>query len=276
VARARLRVMDEPPKTRSGAGACIALTLLSAAIIVIVPLVASDSARYAARVASATLDATLHVDLDVAEPAIVDETRARVAARLRRAGLLARVEVRGPRLVIACQARDVAEVERAVTRVGDMRYALLVGDELSAVDREVEIRRVEALKRWGPLPDDAPYDVIDLQGLEVLVEPAGGGPGAVEEAYRTLDAYGRPALGIELTVAAGNRFRALTRRAVGRCLALIVNGVARSAPVIRAEIGRRMVIEGGDEGWGEAELDEIILLLSEPLPARVTAVTRAR
>ncbi len=64
------------------------------------------------------------------------------------------------------------------------------------------------------------------------------------ESYTTQDQTGLPAVGFEFNDIGAGYFMELTRNNIGQALAIILDGKAYSAPVIRSQIGSRGVIEG--------------------------------
>lgn len=231
---------------------------------------AGPALLYEVRSGNATLDATLELEVPGADAAGVEATRSAIRARLRRKGILSRVEVVGARVRVSVPAADLAEARPLALRQAGLRFMRLVTPpELSALEIQSHIERLLEARARGASLDGERYAVVTWrdQGTPALVEQPGlGGPGTFQDVRPSVDERGKRALGFRLTAEAGRAFASLTRASIGQRLAIVLDGEIRSAPEIRAEIGRSGIVDGGPDGWSEAELDQLILLLDDALP----------
>lgn len=95
----------------------------------------------------------------------------------------------------------------------------------------------------------------------------------VKRATAAIDPYtNEPVVSIELTPTGASAFAALTESAIGRRLAVVLNGHVISAPVIRERIeGGRLQVSGA---FTRDEADDVVAALNSPLlpaPLRVVA-----
>lgn len=190
-------------------------------------------------------------------------------------------------VVVQIPDASETEVERLraqIEKAGKLEFMLLVTG-LGQAEVEANIRRVMELKARGQFKPNERYDVAywttDARGGEDVGAPAllerstpAGKPMYVdgdklENASRTLDDKGRPCVGFEWNAEGRKLFYELTSQNVGRRLAVVLDGQIRSAPEIRAAIGKRGVIDGGDKGWNDAELTSLVITLKAgALPAK--------
>ena len=196
--------------------------------------------------------------------------------RLRRAGILSRL---GPgsdpaELDVHLRGPDVEAARTLLLRSGRLRFMLVVGDSLSAERRQEERARISEAKAAGTYdPDLAPYDLLPAAWAEelLLVERTPMASDDFDEFHASFDGTGRGWLAFTLSPAGGEQLRALTSPNVGRMLAVVFEDRIRTAPVIRAPITRKGVIEGGPNGWDEQELDALVDLLNAgELPCALT------
>ncbi|MCX7702704.1 MAG: hypothetical protein N2234_01180, partial [Planctomycetota bacterium] len=80
----------------------------------------------------------------------------------------------------------------------------------------------------------------------------------LSSAYPTTDQYGRPAVGFSFNAVGARQFYELTSKNQGRHLAVVLDGVVYSAPVIRAAISKHGIIEGD---FSREEVDNLVSTL---------------
>ncbi|MBI3725361.1 protein translocase subunit SecD, partial [bacterium] len=79
----------------------------------------------------------------------------------------------------------------------------------------------------------------------------------------------RPAVGFDWNSTGKTKFYEMTSNNVGRQMAIVLDGVAQSAPVIKSAIGESGIIEGGASGFSEDEVKRLIVILKAgALPAK--------
>ena len=177
---------------------------------------------------------------------------------------------------------EVQKIRGQIERAGKLEFKL-VNANLTGVEREGAIQSVVEAKRRGEWSETSVYDVAtyhpDAQGgrpgYELLDNATPNGRplfvdgGLLEDAYRTLDNDGRAAVGFTWNSEGKKKFLDLTEKNVGRQLAVVLDNEIRSAPSIRSAIGKRGIIEGGQKGWDEKELNSLIITLKGgALPAK--------
>ncbi len=87
-------------------------------------------------------------------------------------------------------------------------------------------------------------------------------------AYPTTDEYGRPAVGFEFNPVGAHIFSRITDTNRGQALAIILDGVLRSAPVIEERISARGIIRGH---FTQEEVNSIVTILQAgSLPMDIT------
>ena len=107
--------------------------------------------------------------------------------------------------------------------------------------------------------DDPDRDVQGKGWLLVQADDIWGLSGAqLEKTYRTTDEMGGYAVGFSWKPDAANRFADLTGSNQGRQLAIILDGILQSAPVIRSQIRGSGIIEGK---FAETERDNLLYVL---------------
>jgi preprotein translocase subunit SecD len=264
-----------PDLPRTSRSRRVALTLLAATLALGLfygVVAAAFTWRQPLRTAFSTLDAHLELRLDSDDASVAEQTRRILDERLRRSELPGRLtRADGALFVIEHRAQDAEAVRALATTRGDLRFMLVIED-VTELDRRSLFEHVQAVRaREGTLPAREPRDALLFHDwVRVLERPGVGGAGAFTTLFETVDELGRPAIGFELSPAAGREFRRLTRSNVGRLLAIVLDDEVLSIPMIRDEIGRKGIIEGGDRGWSEAELQHLVgVLSSDPLPARL-------
>lgn len=178
---------------------------------------------------------------------------------------------------------EVERLKSQIEKAGRLQFMLLASN-LSEFETDAEITRITQQKQLGTWQENDRYDVAywheqargGVTGSPALVEnytPSGKAlfvdGKLLENAYRALDERGKAAVGFEWDSEGARKFRDLTSANVNRNLAVVLDGQIRSAPSIRSEIGKKGIIEGGDQGWNEAELTNLIVTLKAgALPAK--------
>ena len=177
---------------------------------------------------------------------------------------------------------EVQKIRLQIEKAGKLEFKL-ISTGLSDIETRQATESVVEQKRRGEWNETAVYDLAvwdpDAEHRtegKVLLDNAtpNGKPlfvdgGLLEDAYRSMDSDGRPAVGFTWNNEGKKRFLELTEKNVGRQLAVVLDGEIRSAPVIRSAIGKRGVIEGGPKGWDEKELNALIITLKGgALPAK--------
>ncbi len=131
----------------------------------------------------------------------------------------------------------VLDIERAKEIVGKTAKLefLLVLDY--SKDKEKLLKEAQSLKHVKVLPGEDGYWYL------VKYPPVITGSD-LADAYPTTDSYGRPAVGFNLTSEAARRFAEFTQKNIGKPMAIVLDNRVVSAPVIRARISDRGIIEG--------------------------------
>jgi preprotein translocase subunit SecD len=176
-------------------------------------------------------------------------------------------------------------VRKTLEANGGLDFKLVVTKDQPDMRSEqavmVAIEDILAKKRDGsfrPYIDDAEsydrYDVaLDEQGKPVLVENKGVSGEFLKDTHRAVDSAGRPAVGFVWNAQGRNLFYDMTSNNVGRAMAIIVEGKVHSAPVIRSAIGEQGIIEGGAQGFSEADVKRLIVLCKTgKLPGKITLI----
>lgn len=179
---------------------------------------------------------------------------------------------------------EVERIKSQIEKAGRLQFKLMASN-ISEFEMRAEIDRIVAAKQLGTWQENDRYDVAywhesakggAAAGVPALVENCtpSGKPlyvdgDLLEDATRQLDDRGKPAVGFEWNAEGAKKFRDLTSANVNRSLAIVLDGNIRSSPVIRSEIGKKGIIEGGDDGWDEKELTNLIVTLrAGALPAK--------
>ena len=182
---------------------------------------------------------------------------------------------------------EVQKIRGQIERAGRLQFKLVNASLTSPTTRETAIQSVLEQKRRGEWDEaSAIYDVATYHpsarvspsavgGWELLDNALPNGKplyvdgSLLEDAYRAMDSDGRAAVGFTWNSEGKREFLQLTEKNVGRQLAVVLDGEIRSAPEIKSAIGRRGIIEGGDKGWEEKELNGLIITLKGgALPAK--------
>jgi preprotein translocase subunit SecD len=89
-------------------------------------------------------------------------------------------------------------------------------------------------------------------------------------AYPSRDENGRPAVSFNLTADGSTKFGRVTEENIGKRLAIVLDGVIQSAPVIQGRITDSGIINGGPQGFAPQEAQDLSLILrSGALPAAI-------
>ncbi|MEZ6188858.1 MAG: protein translocase subunit SecD [Planctomycetota bacterium] len=175
---------------------------------------------------------------------------------------------------------EVKKIRSQIERSGKLVFKI-VEFELDPQQRARQVERIRKEKRRRIWKETDSYDIaFDPKlgtegGYRLLLNRANDGKeqfvdgDLLADAYRTLDNNGLACVGFTWNSRGTSRFRALTRKYKNKQLAVVLDGELHSAPVIRSEIGKKGIIEGGEDGWDAAELSNLIVTLkSGALPAK--------
>jgi SecD/SecF fusion protein len=177
---------------------------------------------------------------------------------------------------------EVENIKKTVETTGLLAFKLVVGPEQpemgsqAAVDANIQdVLKKKAEGTWRAYDDDTPntdaYDVAFSKegGRPILLVNKGVAGKYLKDANRSLDSTGRPAVGFEWNSTGRNKFWDMTSANVNRPMAIVLDGIAQSAPVIRSAIGERGIIEGGQNGFDDNEVKRLIVILKAgALPAK--------
>ncbi len=97
----------------------------------------------------------------------------------------------------------------------------------------------------------------------------------LQDARVQLDNLGRPYIAFELTDEGGRKFEEYTGTNIGRFLCITMDKVVISCPQIKARIGKRGIIEGGQQGFELAEARNLAVQMrygALPVPLKVVDV----
>lgn len=164
--------------------------------------------------------------------------------------------------------------------------------EAAGTDERREQAKVEA---WMNAADDRAGELWAFNGLH----PSGGGPAAglrwawstpnpdqdrrplalavpddpkliatgawFKTVRRSSDHFGRPAIGLDTVPEREDDLEAATSAFVGRRVALVVGEDILIAPTINNGLRGGMIIEGGGEGFTQAEVDELVAIMNHPM-----------
>ncbi|MEZ0231065.1 MAG: protein translocase subunit SecD [Planctomycetota bacterium] len=170
----------------------------------------------------------------------------------------------------------VKQIKKTVETTGLLHFKLVVTPQQqemgspAAVDAMIqEVIRRKAEGVWVAYEDDAQakapdqYDVAynKEDGRPMLLANKGVAGRLLKDAHRALDSAGRPAVGFTWGSQGRNKFYDMTSNNVGRQMAIVLDGVAQSAPSIRSAIGEQGIIEGGQQGFNDDEVKRLIVIL---------------
>ncbi|HNQ79026.1 MAG TPA: protein translocase subunit SecD [Acidobacteriota bacterium] len=140
---------------------------------------------------------------------------------------------------------DSTEVKALIGKAAQLGWHLTLEPKTGSPSKEALLQQYE-----GRVPDDAM--IVPFQGERpedgqyfVLVKkvPIVTG-GDIQNVQVEGDEFGQPAVGFELTLAAGKKFREFTRANVGNHAAILLDNSVISNPVIQSEIGEKGIIQG--------------------------------
>lgn len=170
----------------------------------------------------------------------------------------------------------VKQIKKTVETTGMLDFKLVVTPQQqemgspAAVDAMIqEVIRRKAEGTWIAYADDtqakAPdtYDVAYAKedGHPMLLLNKGVPGRLLKDAHRAQDSAGRPAVGFVWNSTGRNKFYDMTSNNVNRQMAIVLDGIAQSAPTIRSAIGEQGIIEGGQQGFGEDEVKRLVVIL---------------
>ena len=151
---------------------------------------------------------------------------------------------------------------------GDLRLQVAAVEQ-DAAEIEAILRRKEG-GEYGAA--DEPFDVVAFSaggaGAKSLLVENGEGRfyAPLADAYPTRGPLQEPAVGFTWDETAAEQFGDFTERHVGRALAIILDGEARSLPVIEERIGASGRITGT---FTEEDVRDLVLVLrAGPLPSK--------
>ena len=143
--------------------------------------------------------------------------------------------------------------------------AAVVADARDA-EGEVTVQG-RAAARWVPLrePPDPADDLVVRQGpagmeLLVLLHDDAVTEADVASAHPAHDAWGGPAVALTLSDAAAKRMARFTSDAIGRRLAILLDGEVLRVPTIRAPVDHWLLVAGLAD---QAEVDDVVRRLWE-------------
>lgn len=109
----------------------------------------------------------------------------------------------------------------------------------------------------------------DVRGKRLTQED---GAWSVKRAFQTSDEVGRPAIGFEMDPRGAVKLRDLTTPNVGNSMAILLDEQVYSAPNLNNAIGSNGIIQGGQDGFRQSEIDYIVRVLTAgSLRARLSA-----
>ncbi len=144
------------------------------------------------------------------------------------------------------------------------------------VDSAAPTKRQLLESHDGKVPEgmEAYPEQDEITGKEsawYLVKSSPSVDGALlENAFLTADQEGTPATGFRFGPEGAKQFGDLTASNRGKQLAIVLDNVIKSAPVIRAKIGRDGIISGNFTQQSAQDL--AVVLRSGPLPVKITIV----
>lgn len=176
---------------------------------------------------------------------------------------------------------EVGQIKATVSTTGLLDFKLVVTPAQLGSEAEVQANVREVLQKkaegtWRPyVSDESPFDRFDVAqdkttpGQFLLLENQGVSGRYLRDAYRSTDSSLRPAVGFAWNSAGRTKFYDMTSKNVGRQMAIVLDSIAQSAPVIRSAIGDSGIIEGGQNGFSEGEVTRLVVVLKAgALPAK--------
>ena len=171
------------------------------------------------------------------------------------------------------------QVKRLVGRVGDLRFMIVHPDQDRVGIEEIFDRKMEDLR--SPLPDGRLRHDVEKERFDIALDGTGeegplpeGEPGSyilvqndgmmkmkgdlLTRAFSTVDDFGIPAIGFQWNAEAAREFGDLTGRNLGRGIAIVLDGVIMSRPVIEERVGARGIIRSA---FTQDEVNEFVAVL---------------
>jgi SecD/SecF fusion protein len=169
----------------------------------------------------------------------------------------------------------VKQIKKTVETTGVLDFKLVVTKDqqemvtdsnVQAMIEEVKRKKAEGI--WKPYVDDQhEYDKYDIgypkdpNGPILLLDNRGVAGKFLRDAHRSQDSAGRPAVGFVWNSTGKNKFYDMTSNNIKRAMAIVLDGIVQSAPVIQSAIGEQGIIEGGPQGFQEDEVKRLIVVL---------------
>src|SRR5579883_2400979 len=167
------------------------------------------------------------------------------------------------------------EAVKQIKKTGVLDFKLVVTKDqqemvtdsnVQAMIEEVKRKKAEGI--WKPYVDDQhDYDKYDIgypkdpNGPILLLDNRGVAGRFLKDAHRSQDSAGRPAVGFVWNSTGKNKFYDMTSNNIKRAMAIVLDGIVQSAPVIQSAIGEQGIIEGGPQGFQEDEVKRLIVVL---------------
>ncbi len=165
------------------------------------------------------------------------------------------------------------EIVLQLPGVTDRRRALDIVGKTAQLEFKLVVEDPQLLAKalkGEPIPED--YEVLyDEEGRPYLVEkkPLLTGD-AIKKAYMSFDQYNQPSVSLEFTPEGSKVFAEITRKNVGRNLAIVLDGKVQSAPQIREPItGGRASITGHFTVPEAQDLALVLRVGALPAPMKV-------
>jgi len=186
-----------------------------------------------------------------------------------------RIQEHGPyRILIQLPGATAEETERIknlIEKAGKLEFRMVNSDE---ADRDLakQGRTVAGCTPYVREPGRSTYrrarfsELPDFKGDWLLVMNRVELTGSdLKRAYPTFDRLGAPAVGFEFKRAAARKFARLTERNIGKQLAIILDDILYSHPVIKTRILGPGIIEGN---FTQDEVNDLVITLQAgSLPA---------
>lgn len=273
------------PKPRSSCCAVGGVFLVLAALCVLSGL-AVVAFQYPLRRSLAVFDTKIRlaVEGDDFEPEGVSHE---LQKRFRRHGILAAVSFEEGEIVVLMSSSERTLADPILAGSVDFRIlAEAAPDALSEEARASEIARIQAAQAagtWDPLQDAyATYpwhqQAYGAENPPILLSTKDMLEASDFARFEvTTDGAGRPALGFRTSASGAKVLHRLSEASIGRRLAIVLGGEVRSAPMVRAAISKRGIVEGGQQGWTRTEVEALVIQLeSGKVPWRLRILEEAQ
>lgn len=161
---------------------------------------------------------------------------------------------------------DSTEVKALIGKAAQLGWHQTMEPQKGSASKEEIINQYN-----GKIPDDSmivKFGSDNQEGVEyyLLVKKVPVVTGSdIQDVHVSSDNLGQPAVGFELTLAAGKRFREFTRANIGNQAAILLDNVVISNPLIKDEIGEKGIISGNFTPDSAKRL--VLQLKSGSLPA---------